>query len=598
MQDLAPMYPIAEEINLDFLNASMPPESVALDDPEPALSLLAPIRKQMHGDYLALFDEILGTLAHPDNQCPAYFESVRDEQIKNARYDGKALEWCDKIADHLKESPMGEAIIQWREMNGLTVPYLEKTVAWTRQEIRKDLVLRNHDYRSLLTHSLLVMQAAQKSVEFDRDPLFWGSFKRRYINTVKDNYIKDDPLILICALAHDIGKISAYRSATRDLSDHDRLGQQIVCRLPAFFNSTNLSQEDRFILDNVLAKYHAPTKVTVDLRVNAGQNLVSHSRSNRMHRILEILIKADGVAGMIEGRAAELRRTDKVPSLLSDKQWEETLGAREDEQAKQDEREATPILPGDIATFFKELITDPNTLINADPKDMESSFGFVQADLEFGRKFLYLRVDVVLGYLKDKIGYLPENAVEFVSEALASEGLIHNPFDSALKRTKFWTWFVQLYYRDTFIRKRNDGIEEIRYENLKDYEGGDESAKLGPLFMVDLEQANEACDTKVKAYPKPWRLYGVLVDSGGQGFTSPWKNGAEKLIEERVAAKKRIAEGGDTDFVVKTAEEVKTPAKPAASSSENKVKSPKPSKRKTLSADNEIEALDDFLIRE
>lgn len=115
----------------------------------------------------------------------------------------------------------------------------------------------------------------------------------------------EDPLIPLLALAHDIGKLEAYKrgedgkftsseyGSTRDHDDlgvkHDALGARVLARLPEFWK---LPASDRRILGLVIAHYHHPSAFPVDKH---GLSL-----DDRMTALLEFLIVADRRTGMEE----------------------------------------------------------------------------------------------------------------------------------------------------------------------------------------------------------------------------------------------------------------------------------------------------------
>lgn len=588
LRDLSQIHPIAKDVDYESLYPVLPPELICYPL-IPGDHLIGPIRKTLHGDYLALFDEVLGVLIHEANQCPAYFQSASEVRAEKDELDKTAHHLLINYNEEYAQTLMGDVVTQWRLRN-LTKDQVEAK----KLEVKASYMLRNHDGRSLLTHSLLVMAVAQNIVKYDKDPLHWGSFTRRYIRCKFDNYIKDDPLIIICALAHDLGKITAFNSATRDLSRHDKQGQQIVSRLPSYFKSTYLSQEDRFILDNVLGKYHSPSLVTVDLRPDARKNLIAYSRSNRMHRILEILIKADSLAGLIEGRAAEARRNKKLPQYISDAGWESMITNTAIQKEIEEAQVKEPPTPEEVVDAFAEIISDPNTLINPLPKQTEKSFGFYQIDIESSRKFLYLRVDFIVQAIREKLGWLPDNANDFITEILVKEGVAINPFTKQIKNAKCCTWFAQLYFRGTFIKTNKEGFEYINASEIREYNGDKtQDNLLGPLYMVDVDDCSDAVDKKLKSLKDHWYLYGLLVDGSGNGAVSPWKQGSGNLLKSRELAKQKAANGDDSkDWQPQT----------SLPSANNQKPSPAPKNRRYAAkkspkhSENTIVGADDFAL--
>lgn len=130
----------------------------------------------------------------------------------------------------------------------------------------------------------------------------------------------NDPLIPILALAHDIGKLEAYRinedgsvstcehGSTKDHDDsgvmHDALGARILARLPEFWA---LPSTDRRILGLVIAHYHHPSHFPV------GRDGLS--QDDRMTSLLEFLIQADHSTGMDE---SGLTQADEDSEITED----------------------------------------------------------------------------------------------------------------------------------------------------------------------------------------------------------------------------------------------------------------------------------------
>ncbi|MBK4738923.1 CRISPR-associated endonuclease Cas3'' [Noviherbaspirillum pedocola] len=125
-----------------------------------------------------------------------------------------------------------------------------------------------------------------------------------------------DPLIPILGLAHDIGKIEAYKlqpdgtvltsesSSEQDDAGvkHDALGARILARIAEFWE---IPPEDNRILSRVVAHYHHPSDFPVD---KDGLAL-----DDRMMALLEFLILADQTTGQREsGISAASANADAI----------------------------------------------------------------------------------------------------------------------------------------------------------------------------------------------------------------------------------------------------------------------------------------------
>lgn len=154
----------------------------------------------------------------------------------------------------------------------------------------------NHGGRSLVTHSLLVanlMCEQAKYYKYDVPkhngaPLF---------QKLDPSYVFDpeDPLIPIIGLAHDIGKIECmvWENGLPNKLDagHDFKGARIVSRMESFWDE-QIDAESRRILQTILAHYHHVQDVPMS---SNGQ-----PTSDRLHALLELLVKCDKVASAIE----------------------------------------------------------------------------------------------------------------------------------------------------------------------------------------------------------------------------------------------------------------------------------------------------------
>ena len=168
----------------------------------------------------------------------------------------------------------------------------------------EDNPTRNHGGRSLTTHSLMVAWLMCNHAQHHNyeGPKVNGN---KLFGLLDPNYQFDtkDPLIPILGLAHDIGKIECLvwdeNGIAVDMANfHDLKGARIIARMDEFW-SPDISAEDRRIMQTVLAHYH--NAAATPMRKDGSPT------SDRLHALLELLIRCDRVASAVEngGRPAD-----------------------------------------------------------------------------------------------------------------------------------------------------------------------------------------------------------------------------------------------------------------------------------------------------
>lgn len=173
-----------------------------------------------------------------------------------------------------------------------------------------------HANRRLYQHCLAVtevaLQDAQSWVYEGVHSKKRGKTKRLVIAKRIPEFVFDalDPLIPVIALAHDFGKLEAYRfdetgqlvtreeGASTDHDDdrvfHDALGARMLARLPEYWKMTS---RDRRAINLVIGHYHHPSAFPVDVNGLAIDD--------RMSALMEYLIYVDKKTGLLEsGRDA------------------------------------------------------------------------------------------------------------------------------------------------------------------------------------------------------------------------------------------------------------------------------------------------------
>ena len=542
-----PIEPMADQIDVNLIIQSLPPEL--------CFNPIEYCKNNLAGAHLQLFEEVLATMTHPNNQCGAYFER-------------------DNLPE-LIEQQIAKLQKQLLVANGAHRPTLKLEI----DRLMKQQFRRNHDNRSLLQHSILVLACAIYIKTLGGDPLTKSSFTRRRIEFTNDDFDNTDPLILICAFAHDIGKITASKTSSMSLEDHARQGQQIVAHLPSYLDSA-ISLEDRFVLDNVLRHYHTPDSACVGHRIDLSQKTHLYSLSNRMHRALEIVIAADTLAGSIESAASTLRSAHKgqkpfAVKPIEEQEWLTLIG----DSTLTNPQSFTPQMTTDlgelaqeVVSAFHEIICEPDSLINPKSRDLENGLGFFQIDIETLSPLLFIKADTMIGLIKAKLGELPNNAFEFVLMSLAENAAISHPFASNVTQYKnTWAWFVDLYPHDLIVRKNAEKLLVLNGEYLRTNPAP--VAQIGPMFMVRLDLAPEQYDLRFKGYgQKPWAQYGLIVKGLGSGTTSAWDKFSTELIADRgrIINGESIAKKTDAqieELTPKPIPEPKAKKKPAAKES-------------------------------
>lgn len=153
-------------------------------------------------------------------------------------------------------------------------------------------VRTGHGGRTLFEHSLVVVEqivVVARTFQFDGG----RSKDGRLVAPILDpqfQFDPDDPLIVLLAFAHDLGKLECYRrdAATGRIEelhrDHDRIGRLMLARMPELWA---LENPDRQVLLYAVGYYHRP------------QDMPKYV-DDRARALMELLIVADNAAGKYE----------------------------------------------------------------------------------------------------------------------------------------------------------------------------------------------------------------------------------------------------------------------------------------------------------
>lgn len=221
-----------------------------------------------------------------------------------------------------------ERVRQWIEANKTTNPaYVTLFMAvWQILSAHKTHPASHrkggHGGRTLAQHCMAVADTAlELAPTWSYDGVYIkrkGKSPKLIIAKRDANYVFDplDPIIPVLALAHDLGKIEAYKlqhdgtvltresGSTQDDPgvQHDRLGARILARISELWE---LPPRDTRTLCRVIAHYHHPSDFPVD---RDGLSI-----EDRMTALMEFLILADTTTGQREsGISAAAANEDTI----------------------------------------------------------------------------------------------------------------------------------------------------------------------------------------------------------------------------------------------------------------------------------------------
>ena len=221
-----------------------------------------------------------------------------------------------------------ERVKQWIEANKVAHPeYVTLFMAiWQTLSAHKTHPASHrkggHGGRTLAQHCMAVADTAlELAPGWSYDGVYItrpGKSPKLIIAKRNANYVFDalDPIIPVLALAHDLGKIEAYKlqadgtvltSETGSMQDdagvkHDALGARILARISEFWE---LPPRDTEALTTVIAHYHHPSDFPVD---KDGLSI-----DDRKTALMEFLILADKTTGQREsGISAATANEDTI----------------------------------------------------------------------------------------------------------------------------------------------------------------------------------------------------------------------------------------------------------------------------------------------
>lgn len=460
---------------------------------EVSWNVLDKVRTDVKGVYRELFDEILSVFAG-NQTVPAFIiPSDRETEFK-------------KQSQYINY----EISIEQENGNDAVVKVLQEKLSALHQNTFE------HDGRSLIKHSLLVLACAQKIVQYGEDPLKWPSFRRWALPFTQDAY-SVDPLIYICAFAHDIGKITAYSSQSKSIVDHDRMGAAIVASLTTYLENNKLTNRDRLILDVVLGNYHSPYRVNIH---KSGDSI--RVLDNRIHRALEIVILADKMAGKIEQKAY----ADTQSAVITELEWQELVikqigDVRASDTKTLSDKEKIALSERVIGAFVSHLET-------VKFNEPEQADAIMQMDYEIGFPVCLVRTNQMISEIEKSAGEVIFDAYPqkemFYTELLAREGKIIHPYGVPNFKTT-WAWKFDVYERESFI---NEDSGDIAWGNMKNIEPT--KVQDGAFWMVDPESFGFG----LKLVKEENNFYYLLNGGIGNGNSSAWVQTRKQIDQSRL----------------------------------------------------------------
>lgn len=156
----------------------------------------------------------------------------------------------------------------------------------------------DHNGRSLLSHTILVAFCASELAR-----TFTVDMKSRGLRPRNPSFdftaYRDHPMIMVMALAHDIGKLKVFvKESPGDIEytvtgDHDKASARMLTLFDAYWD---ISTAERDTLHAVVCHYHAESLIPVEADGRPIDDL--------RHAMVRLLIAADTQAGHLEASSA------------------------------------------------------------------------------------------------------------------------------------------------------------------------------------------------------------------------------------------------------------------------------------------------------
>lgn len=372
----------------------------------------------------------------------------------------------------------------------------------------------NHGGRSLVSHSLLVANLMCEQAKYykyevpkhNNIPLF---------KALDPEYSLDpnDPLIPIIGLSHDIGKIECMvwedGKPNRMEDGHDYKGARIVARMDAFWNP-GIDAESRRILQSILSHYHHVHELPMD---KGGK-----PTSDRLHALMELLVKCDRVASAMEN----CKNPDRMEAV---KQKAFSSMAEAGSMYLEEAPEAD-----DLIQIIHTVLLGPER-INVRDRNITSSIGWKYFLPQYNKTVILLKEDVFIKAVADLLGIeiSPEartgganpvmHLTQNVLKALNVADLLFNDFES-LDRS-----VVSQLYRADFYNPK-DFFEDKEMTIPKDAQT---LTGVVPVFRMESTIALQIDDyailSRLKNMPNYTNVFNIgKARLGNQGVRSSAKN--------------------------------------------------------------------------
>jgi len=241
-----------------------------------------------------------------------------------------------------------------------------------------------HGNRTLLEHSLLaayIMDELAKKYQYHG--LLSSKNNKKILDLTDTDYEfkKDDPLLALIGLAHDIGKIETYIKDKANCivgikAEHDLTGGRMLARIDEVWD---LPEADRRALIMSVSHYHHP----MSLPLSPSRKAVD----DRTIAVMELLINADTAVSAIEARSLKLSNF-------------EIKGIEEDQQADSDD-EIDSVEDDQIYAYIVQCIKEKGRINNSDTRYNIGTYCQVRG---FNKPMLLLRDDSLRNLVMQKLG--------------------------------------------------------------------------------------------------------------------------------------------------------------------------------------------------
>lgn len=242
-----------------------------------------------------------------------------------------------------------------------------------------------HGNRSLLEHSLLaayIMDELAKKYKYDG--LSSSKNNKKILELSDSDYLfnREDPLLALIGLAHDIGKIETYIRDKNNLivgikAEHDLTGGRMLARVNEVWD---LPEADRRAIIMAVAHYHHP----MSLPLSPNRKAVD----DRTIAVMELLINADTAVSAIEARALKLSNF-------------EFKGIDEEDDNAVDQNEVDSLEDDQIYEYIVQCIKEKGRINNSDTRYNVGTYCQVRG---FNKPMLLLRDDSLRNLIMQKLG--------------------------------------------------------------------------------------------------------------------------------------------------------------------------------------------------